>query len=92
MARKRARVLISGRVQGVAFRYYTRDEGNRLGLWGWVRNLDDGRVELLAEGEEPSVDALIAWCHEGPPAARVDGVDVSLEEPLGETGRFGIAR
>lgn len=90
MASKRVRSLISGRVQGVAFRYYARDEAERLGVAGWVRNLRDGRVELLAEGDAASVDALIGWCRRGPPSARVEAVDVRIEEPVGETGPFRI--
>lgn len=77
----RAHLIVRGLVQGVYFRQSTRDEALRLGLRGWVRNRRDGSVELVAEGEQASVEALVAWCHRGPTMARVDGVEVSREEP-----------
>lgn len=83
---------VSGRVQGVAFRATTRDEARRLGLTGWVRNLDDGRVELVAQGDTDALDALERWCHRGPPAARVATVLVE-DAPLDPALRgFGIVR
>ncbi|MBZ0169286.1 MAG: acylphosphatase [Kofleriaceae bacterium] len=85
----RAHVLISGRVQGVCFRAYTVDEAAAGGVAGWVRNTPDGRVEAVFEGEQPAVEAMIAWCHKGPPAARVNGVEMVWGEPKGESG-FGI--
>ncbi|MDE2058696.1 MAG: acylphosphatase [candidate division NC10 bacterium] len=85
----RAHVLISGRVQGVCFRAYTVDEAAAAGIAGWVRNTSDGRVEAVFEGDKPAVEALIAWCRHGPPAARVNGVEVVWGEPKGESG-FGI--
>ena len=72
------RIVVSGRVQGVAFRFYTREEAESLGLAGFVRNLRDGRVELVAQGEEAALAALERWCAHGPPAARVD--DVAAED------------
>ncbi|MEW6082513.1 MAG: acylphosphatase [Bacillota bacterium] len=77
---KCARVLISGRVQGVFFRASAREEAQRLSLSGWVRNLPDGRVEALLAGPQDKVNAMIAWCHQGPPSANVTGVEVSWEE------------
>ena len=68
--------MISGRVQGVAYRANARRQAMNLSLTGWVKNLPDGRVEALAEGPAARVDALIAWCKEGPPAARVTSVDI----------------
>ena len=79
---KRFGLRIYGRVQGVYFRESTRKEAERLGVRGWVRNVPDGSVEALVEGDEAQVDALIRWCHRGPPAARVDDVKLR-EEPLG---------
>lgn len=73
------RVLISGRVQGVFFRAETQRAAKSFNINGWVRNLPDGRVEALIKGEDVDVDKMIAWCHEGPPAARVENV-VSREE------------
>jgi acylphosphatase len=88
----RARVLVSGRVQGVAFRQQAVDAAQRLGVTGWVRNLPDGRVEALVEGDKPSVDALVAWCRHGPRLARVDEMRVTWEPHRGEFGDFRIAR
>jgi len=70
------RLFISGRVQGVNYRESMRAEAERLGVAGWVRNRRDGRVEALVQGAPHSVDALIAWAHKGPPAARVTDVEV----------------
>lgn len=66
------RVFVSGRVQGVAFRWSTQQKAAELGVNGWVRNLHDGRVEVHVEGERGPVDALLAWLEHGPSAARVD--------------------
>lgn len=68
------RIFVSGRVQGVAFRDWTVRTAKRLGLVGWVRNLSDGRVEILAEGEEEAIGALVDACKQGPPLARVENV------------------
>ena len=69
-----ARFLVEGKVQGVFFRASTRERALRLGLSGWVRNLDDGRVEVLAAGSADALEALAQWLQGGPPAARVDVV------------------
>ena len=84
--RVRAHVWIAGRVQGVAFRAYTVDEAAARGVTGWVRNSPDGRVEAVCEGERTAVEAMIAWCRKGPPAARVSSVEVVWEETKGELG------
>ncbi len=89
--RTRAHVFVSGRVQGVFFRATTRDEARKRGVDGWVRNLDDGRVEAVFEGPEDAVAEMVAFCHEGSDAAAVDDVVVSEEEPAGENG-FRIRR
>ncbi len=81
MPTKARHVFVSGRVQGVAFRWTTQDEAQRLGVSGWVRNLVDGRVEIWAEGDAPAVDALLRWLERGPPAARVDALDVRERNP-----------
>jgi len=73
----RLHLLVSGRVQGVFFRGAAADEARTLALTGWVRNLPDGRVEIVAEGRRRALNALAAWAHDGPPAARV--IDVEEE-------------
>jgi len=88
---KRVRVLVSGDVQGVGFRWSTRDEAAGRGLNGWVRNLADGRVEAVFEGPPGNVDEMVAWCRRGPRWATVSRVEAVEEEPTGETG-FAIAR
>lgn len=85
MMKKRIHLIIGGRVQGVCYRMYARDEAASLGLTGWVRNLRDGTVEAVAEGSEADLKRFSAWCRRGPPHARVG--DVS-EEILPATGEF----
>jgi acylphosphatase len=79
-------VTISGRVQGVGFRYSTRQRARSLDVAGWVRNNADGTVEAVFEGEPERVDALVAWCRRGPGGAWVDDVSVEVEAPSGESG------
>jgi DNA ligase D-like protein (predicted 3'-phosphoesterase) len=74
---KGVRVEVRGGVQGVGFRWSTVEKARELGVMGWVRNLDDGGVEVQAEGPEEVVDALVEWLGEGPPGAKVDGVEVA---------------
>jgi len=83
--RRRARAIVSGRVQGVSYRASTIAQARRLGLSGWVRNLRDGTVELECEGDKASVAALLAWCEKGPPGADVTGVAVD-DRPLTDDG------
>ena len=82
----RAHVYVTGRVQGVWFRESCREQANAAGVGGWVRNLSDGRVEAVFDGPDAGVDRVVAWCHEGPTQARVDGVEVHREQPTGEPG------
>lgn len=82
----RVRVRVSGRVQGVWFRDSCRQVAQREGVAGWVRNLADGDVEAVFEGEREAVGRCVAWCHEGPPRAVVTNVSVRDEAPLGERG------
>ena len=84
--RTRAHVFVSGTVQGVYYRANTRDAVRERGVDGWVRNLDDGRVEAVFEGDEASVEAMVEWCHTGSPRAEVDGVEVEYEPPEAESG------
>lgn len=90
MATARRRVLISGMVQGVAFRAYTRHAAREAGVGGWVRNLPDGRVEAVFEGLTESVTRMVEWCRRGSPGSRVDRVDVIEEPPKGESQEFEI--
>jgi len=79
------RLTISGRVQGVGFRYALADEARARNLGGWVRNRRDGTVEAVVAGPEAEVEAVIAWARHGPPAARVTGVSVGPAEEAGES-------
>ena len=85
------RSLISGRVQGVGYRYNTQQKAAALGLTGWVRNLPDGRVEAAIEGNSAQVDNLVKWFQSGPPAAYVEAVNIE-EEPLQNFEGFEIRR
>ena len=84
--RVRRRALVAGRVQGVWFRESCRDQAQAAGVSGWVRNLADGRVEVVLEGPAGAVDGVLAWCRRGPRRARVDRVEVVDEAPVGEQG------
>ena len=80
------RVVVSGRVQGVGFRWATLERARSRGVAGWVRNSTEGNVEAVFEGPTEAVDALVAWVRRGPSGARVDDVTVEVEAPLGESG------
>ncbi len=82
----RAHVFISGRVQGVGYRFSTIEQADNLGVTGWVRNLPDGRVEAVFEGNQAAVEEMIRWCHRGPRSAVVKDVAVEYEEPEGLRG------
>lgn len=82
----RTRVLVSGRVQGVYYRDTCRREALRHGVAGWVRNLPDGRVEAVFEGEPTAVATMVDWARGGPPRAEVTGTEVLEEEPEGLAG------
>lgn len=88
--KSRAHVLISGRVQGVFFRYGTRDLAVELGVKGWVRNLPDGRVEAVFEGDREKVERMVEFCRTGPPGAIVEDVEVKWEPYKGEFSGFSI--
>jgi len=86
----RVHVWIEGRVQGVCFRAYTQERAEQLGLTGWVRNLPDGRVEAIFEGEEVKVRDMVKWCHRGPSYAHVTDVNTVEEKYTGEFDRFSL--
>jgi acylphosphatase len=86
----RAQVLVTGRVQGVFFRQSTVEMAQGLGLSGWVRNLVDGRVQALFEGERMAVEQALAWCRQGPPRASVDDLAIEWLEGPAEHTEFAI--
>ncbi len=90
MKKIRIHLIIEGRVQGVWFRESTKRKALSLGVNGWVRNLPDGTVEIVAEGNEDSVEDLVKWCHKGPPAAKVLKVNREEEEYIGEFDSFNV--
>ncbi|MBI4209358.1 MAG: acylphosphatase [Deltaproteobacteria bacterium] len=86
----RRHLAIRGRVQGVMFRGTLQEEARRQGVQGWCRNCPEGFVEAVLEGEEEAIQKIIAWCHKGPPSARVTGVEVHEEPYKGEFASFQI--
>ena len=86
MSLRRAHLRIHGLVQGVSFRACARDEALRLKIFGWIRNLDNGEVEALAEGAPDDVDQFVRWCNDGPPQAEVESV--TLQDDENATGEF----
>ncbi|MDR3275875.1 MAG: acylphosphatase [Treponema sp.] len=81
---------VQGRVQGVGFRYACYHEARRLSLCGWVRNTDSGAVKVWAEGPREKLEALLRWLRQGPPGARIDRLDYSLQSPAGRYREFTI--
>jgi len=90
MQRSAVHLVVLGRVQGVAFRARAVAEATRLGLSGWVRNRMDGTVEARAEGTPEAVEAFVAWCRRGPPAAQVEEVQVTAEPATGLDRGFQV--
>ncbi len=86
----RARVVVTGRVQGVYYRAHARDKAARLGVTGWIRNLPDGSVEAVFEGNEPALRAMLEWCQRGSPQAQVTGTTVTWEPHTGAYDRFSV--
>ncbi len=88
---KRLNAIVHGRVQGVNFRWHTHQEANRLGVTGWVSNLNSGRsVQVVAEGTPEQLGLLLAFLHQGPAMARVDDVEINWETATGEFSNFGV--
>lgn len=87
---QRARVRVSGQVQGVFFRDSTRQKAEELGLAGWVRNMPDGQVEALFEGPSERVEEIVRWCKEGPQRASVENVDTDFENAGGDLEGFEV--
>ena len=86
----RARVVITGKVQGVCFRAETQHAARQRNVQGWVRNRPEGSVEALFEGNEPAVKAILEWCWQGSPFSRVQHVDVQWEPYVGDYDQFDI--
>ena len=86
----RVHAIISGRVQGVFFRMETKRKADACRVYGWVRNLPDGRVEAVFEGERPRVEEVVSWCHQGPPASNVKQVKISEQPFTGEWDSFKV--
>lgn len=85
---KRLHAIVSGRVQGVSFRYYTTLKATELALVGWVHNRNDGKVEVVAEGNQTALEALETWLHEGSPHAKVETVEAAWGDATGEFETF----
>lgn len=92
LSRIRRHVWIRGFVQGVNFRNAAREVAEQLQIAGWIQNLADGRVEAVFEGPRDSVDRMVNWCKHGPPASRVDELEVLPEPAGGEFLRFRVVR
>ena len=90
MSLTRVHVIVKGRVQGVCFRAETQYEARKLGLSGWVRNLRDGSVEAVFEGEKSDVERMIQWCGRGPISAMVKDLFVEHENYTGEFDGFSV--
>jgi acylphosphatase len=90
MAQKRIHLVVRGRVQGVFYRASAQREARQLGLTGWVKNRQDGSVEIVAEGEEDQVKDFLSWAQQGPTTARVDHVDTKWRSYTGEFSDFRI--
>ena len=88
----RARLTISGRVQGVWYRGSTKQQAEDLGLTGWVRNCESGQVEVIVDGADVAIDKLISWCRTGPSMARVTDVRIEFEDYSGEFFGFRVKR
>lgn len=90
MADARAHIFVSGRVQGVFYRAFAEEVAYSLGLSGWARNIPDGRVEAVFEGEKSAIEKAVGMCRKGPPSSRVEDVEVRWEDHRGEFGSFTI--
>ena len=90
MAKVRAHLIISGRVQGVFFRYTMEQVASKLNVTGWAKNRFDGKVEAVLEGDKENVEKVIEWSHNGPAGAVVENVEISWEKHIGEFNNFSI--
>ncbi len=90
MTKQRVHVFVTGKVQGVFFRQALKVMAKKNNIFGWVRNLKDGRVEAILEGEDIDVNCLIEWCHAGPANARVEDIEIKNEKFSGDFTKFDV--
>ena len=90
MSKQRIRIFVKGKVQGVFFRQALKVMAKKNDVFGWVKNLKDGRVEAVLEGDEEKVNRLIEWSHGGPANARVEDVEIQNEKFIGEFSKFDV--
>ena len=90
MSKQRIRIFVTGKVQGVFFRQALKVMAKKNDVFGWVKNLKDGRVEAVLEGDEEKVNRLIEWSHGGPANARVEDVEIRNEKFIGEFSKFDV--
>ena len=90
MSDQRVRVFVKGKVQGVFFRQALKVKAKQNNVFGWVKNLIDGRVEAVLEGDEENVNILVEWCHGGPANARVEDVEIKNEKFINEFSKFDV--
>ncbi|KAF6242262.1 acylphosphatase [Nitrosopumilus sp. b1] len=90
MSKQRVRIFVTGKVQGVFFRQALKVMSKKNNVFGWVRNLKDGRVEAVLEGEDVDVSHVVEWCHAGPANARVEDIDIKNEKFSGEFKKFEV--
>lgn len=90
MGKQRVRIFVTGKVQGVFFRQALKVMAKKHNLSGWVKNLQNGRVETLLEGEDMDVSTVVEWCHAGPANARVEDIEIKNEKFKGEFSKFEV--
>ncbi len=90
MVKQRIRIFVTGKVQGVFFRQALKVMAKKNNVFGWVKNLNDGKVETILEGEDVDVSAIVEWCHAGPANARVEDIEIKNEKFKGEFSKFDV--
>ncbi len=90
MEKQRVRIFVKGKVQGVFFRQALKVTAKKNNVCGWVKNLKDGRVEVLLEGENLDVSSMVEWCHAGSANARVEDIEIKNEKHTGEFSKFEV--
>ncbi len=90
MDKQRVRIFVTGKVQGVFFRQALKGIAKKNNVFGWVKNLNDGKVETILEGEDVDVSSIVEWCHAGPANARVEDIEIKNEKFKGEFSKFDV--